>query len=183
LDLGPPRWIIEVGRWIVTALLFTAALALVYRVFPESRPPSLRWASVGAVTASVLFLAASAGFSLYVSSFGSYTKTYGALAGIVIMLLWLWLLSFSILLGAQINVEVASRSDRARLAAERARVAWLPKTPAPDWAAEIRSSGSAVGAPVLQPTSPDSPARRTDGAPDGWLVRRMARQADGPSHG
>lgn len=150
-----PRWIIEIARWLVTALLFAGALVLVYRVFPEDRPPSLRWASVGAGTAAVLFLAASAGFSLYVSSFGSYSATYGALAGIVITLLWLWLLSFAVLLGAQINVVVAARSDRARQAADNARVAWLPRTPAPDWAAEIRSRAAEADQDTAEPDGAD----------------------------
>jgi membrane protein len=117
LDLGVPRWAVEVGRWLITAVVFASALIFIYRVFPEKAPPSLRWVSLGAVIATLVFLIASAGFSIYVTNFSSLTRTYGTLAGIVIMLLWLWLLSFAVLLGAQINVEAADR-QRARAAAE-----------------------------------------------------------------
>jgi membrane protein len=108
-DLGVPRWVVELVRWVVTAGLFAAVLTVIYRTFPEKAPPSLRWVSLGAGIATLVFLIASAGFSFYVTNFRSLTKTYGTLAGIVVMLLWLWLLSFAVLLGAQINVEVEAR--------------------------------------------------------------------------
>lgn len=112
MDLGAPHWLIEVGRWLITACVFATALAVIYRVFPERTPPALRWISLGAIIATVVALLASAGFSIYVTNFDSLTNTYGTLAGIVIMLLWLWLLSFAVLLGAQINVEAADRTRR-----------------------------------------------------------------------
>jgi membrane protein len=111
-DFGIPRWVVEVGRWIVTACVFATALIFIYRVFPEKPPPSLRWVSLGAAIATLVFLIASAGFSIYVANYSSLTKTYGTLAGIVVMLLWLWLLSFAVLLGAQINVEAVERQRR-----------------------------------------------------------------------
>ena len=67
------------------------ALAVLYRVAPDRDDPEFQWVSVGAVVATVLWLVASLGFSLYVDNFGSYDKTYGALAGVVVLLLWLWL--------------------------------------------------------------------------------------------
>ena len=63
------------------------------------------WASVGAIVATVLWLVASIGFSIYSSTFGNYAKTYGLLAGIVVLLFWLWLSMYAILLGAEINAE------------------------------------------------------------------------------
>ncbi len=118
---GAPRWALEVGRWLITAAVFSGALSLIYRFFPENPPPSFRWASLGALIATLVFLIASAGYSLYISNFSSLTKTYGTLAGIVITLIWFWMLSLSVLFGAQINVEVAHRSVRAREAVEAAR--------------------------------------------------------------
>jgi membrane protein len=112
IDFGAPRWVIEVARWLTTAVVFAATLALIYRVFPERTPPSLRWVSLGAVIATLVGLIASAGFSIYVTNFDALTKTYGTLAGIVVMLLWLWILSVAVLLGAQINVEAAERFGR-----------------------------------------------------------------------
>ena len=68
--------------------------------------------SLGSVVATVLWLIGSAGFSLYVSNFGSYGETYGALAGVVVLLLWLFLTSFIVLLGAEINSETEHQTNR-----------------------------------------------------------------------
>jgi membrane protein len=102
---GPLRWVTEVVRWLLLAALVMVALAVLYRVAPDRDAPKFRWVSAGAVTATVLWLVASAAFSLYVTFFGNYAKTYGALAGVVLLMLWLWLTSYAILLGAEINAE------------------------------------------------------------------------------
>lgn len=102
---GPLLWIAQVGRWVVVALLIMVALAVLYRVAPDRDAPKFRWVTIGAAVATVLWLVASGLFSLYVSLVGSYAKTYGALAGVVILLLWLWLTSYAVLLGAEINAE------------------------------------------------------------------------------
>jgi membrane protein len=102
---GPLRWLIEVVRWVLLAALVMLALAVLYRVAPDRDAPKFRWVSAGAVVATVLWLVASAAFSLYVTFFGNYAKTYGALAGVVLLMLWLWLTSYAILLGAEINAE------------------------------------------------------------------------------
>jgi ElaB/YqjD/DUF883 family membrane-anchored ribosome-binding protein len=81
------------------------ALAVLYRVAPDRTAARLAWTSPGAVVATVVWLAVSAGFSLYVTFFASYAKTYGAVAGIVVLLMWLWLTSFAVLFGAEINAE------------------------------------------------------------------------------
>jgi membrane protein len=101
---GPLKWVLQVVRWIVTAALVTGALAILYRVAPDRDAPKMRWVSVGAGVATVLWLIASAGFSLY-AGMGGYSKTYGALAGIVVLLFWLWITCYAILLGAEINAE------------------------------------------------------------------------------
>lgn len=102
---GPLRWIAEVVRWVVVAALVMVALAVLYRVAPDRDAPKFRWVTTGAAVATVIWVVASGLFSLYVSLVGSYAKTYGALAGVVILLLWLWLTSYAILLGAEINAE------------------------------------------------------------------------------
>jgi len=102
---GPLRWVIEVVRWLLLAALVMVALAVLYRVAPDRDAPKFRWVSAGSATATVLWLVASAAFSLYVTFFGNYAKTYGALAGVVLLMLWLWLTSYAILLGAEINAE------------------------------------------------------------------------------
>ncbi|MBN9107130.1 MAG: YihY/virulence factor BrkB family protein [Propionibacteriaceae bacterium] len=102
---GGWRWVAEAVRWVLVVVLVIVALAVLYRVAPDRDAPKFRWVSVGAVVATVLWLLASVGFSLYVSLFGNYAKTYGALAGVVVMLLWLWITSYAVLLGAEINAE------------------------------------------------------------------------------
>jgi membrane protein len=100
---GGWRWLAEVVRWVLVVVLVMLALAVLYRVAPDRDSPKFRWVSVGAAVATVLWVVASVGFSLYVSLFGNYAKTYGALAGVVVMLLWLWITTYAVLLGAEIN--------------------------------------------------------------------------------
>ena len=88
------------------------ALAVLYRLAPDRDDPKFRWVGLGSVVATVLWLIGSLGFSLYVSNFGSYGKTYGALAGVVVLLLWLFLTSFIVLVGAEINSEMEQQTAR-----------------------------------------------------------------------
>ena len=97
--------IVQIVRWVLLVVLIVVALAVVYRLAPDRDAPKFTWTSVGALVSAVLWVLASLGFSLYVNNFGSYNKTYGALAGVVVLLLWLYLTSYIILLGAEINAE------------------------------------------------------------------------------
>ncbi|MDQ4093753.1 MAG: YihY/virulence factor BrkB family protein, partial [Actinomycetota bacterium] len=100
------RSLANVTRWVALTLLIGVALAGLYRYGPDRDPARWRWVSWGASVAVVLWLAASAAFSLYVSNFATYHETYGALAGVAILLLWLYLSSFIALLGAEIDSEI-----------------------------------------------------------------------------
>jgi membrane protein len=102
------RWL----RWPVLFVLVAAALAVIYRLAPDRDDPKLQWVSWGAVVATVLWLIGSGLFSLYVSNFGDYGATYGALAGVIILLLWLFLTGFVVLLGAEINAEMERQTRR-----------------------------------------------------------------------
>ncbi|MET0190280.1 MAG: YihY/virulence factor BrkB family protein, partial [Pseudonocardia sediminis] len=95
----------QVVRWALLVALVVASLAVVYRVAPDRDSPRFSWVSPGALLAAVLWLLGSLLFSLYVNNFGSYNKTYGALAGVVVLLLWLYLTAYIVLLGAEINAE------------------------------------------------------------------------------
>jgi membrane protein len=112
LDLGPLSWLLQIVRWVLIAAVVAVALAVIYRIGPDRDAPKIRWLSVGAVLATVLWLIASIGFAIYVASFGSYAKTYGAVAGIVVMLFWLWITSYAILLGAEVNAEAEQQTVR-----------------------------------------------------------------------
>jgi membrane protein len=106
VPLGPVGTLLAyVGRWALLIALIVIGLAVLYRVAPDRNPPKLRWVSVGSVTAALLWLLGTAGFSLYVTSFGNYNKTYGALAGVIVLLLWMFLTCYIVLLGAEINAE------------------------------------------------------------------------------
>lgn len=101
-----------VVRWAVAILAVLTMFAVFYYLGPNRRPPNWTWVSPGGVVAMVLWLAASVGFSFYVSSFGSYAKTYGSLAGVVVLLLWLWLTAIALLFGAELNGELEREKAR-----------------------------------------------------------------------
>ncbi|MBD0292382.1 MAG: YihY/virulence factor BrkB family protein [Jiangellaceae bacterium] len=111
--LNLPRWVevlIGIGRWVGLVVAVMVALALLYRWAPDRDSPKMRWVSLGAIVATVLWVVASVGFSLYVDNFGSYGKTYGTLAGVVVLLLWLWISAYATLLGAEINAETEQQT-------------------------------------------------------------------------
>jgi membrane protein len=104
--LGPAGQLIgQVVRWVLLVVLMIVALAVLYRVAPDRDAPRFRWVTLGSVAATVLWVIGSVVFSLYVDNFGSYNKTYGALAGVVVLLLWMYLTSYIVLLGAEVNSE------------------------------------------------------------------------------
>ena len=95
----------NVVRWVALVVFMLLALAVLYRYAPDRDAPKFRWVGLGAAVATLLWVIASAGLSIYVSNFGSYGKTYGALAGVIVLLLWLYITAFIVLLGAEINSE------------------------------------------------------------------------------
>lgn len=99
------RTLIGLLRWPILALLMMCAIAVLYRYAPSRREPKWQWVSGGAIVATLLWLLASAGFSLYVTRFGSYDATYGSLGAVAILLLWLWLSALIVLIGAMLNAE------------------------------------------------------------------------------
>ncbi|MGH3874743.1 MAG: YihY/virulence factor BrkB family protein [Pseudonocardiaceae bacterium] len=113
VPLGPVGTVLaQVVRWMLLFTLVVVGLAVLYRVAPDRNPPKFRWITFGSVVGALLWLAGSAGFSLYVNFFGNYNKTYGALAGVIVLLLWLFLTSFVVLLGAEINSEAERQTMR-----------------------------------------------------------------------
>ena len=102
----------SIGRWVILALLVLTALAVVYRYAPDRANPRWRWVSWGAVVALVLWLLGSVGFSYHVENFGKHHQTYGALAAVIILLLWLFLSAFAVLLGAEPDAETERQTAR-----------------------------------------------------------------------
>jgi membrane protein len=113
VPLGPLGTVLaQVLRWVLLVALIIAGLAVLYRMAPDRNPPKFRWVSVGSVAAALLWLLGSVGFSLYVGFFGNYNKTYGALAGVIVLLLWFFLTSYIVLLGAEINAQAEYQTGR-----------------------------------------------------------------------
>ncbi|MBM7490248.1 membrane protein [Micromonospora luteifusca] len=96
----------DIAKWPVLLILVSLMFAILYWASPNARHGGFRWVSPGGVVAVVIWLVISGLFALYVSNFGSYNKTYGALAGVIIFLVWLWLSNIAILLGAEFDAEL-----------------------------------------------------------------------------
>ncbi len=94
------------GRWLMLALILIFSLEIVYRYGPDRENPKMKWISWGASLATLLWMLASMLFSWYINGFGNYDKTYGSLAAIIILLLWLLLTAYIILLGGEVDAEI-----------------------------------------------------------------------------
>ena len=92
-------------RWILLWLFAVLGLAVVYRYAPSRENSRWRWVTWGSGVAATLWLISSVLFSLYVRNFGGYGKTYGALGGVTVLLMWFYLQGYSIVLGAEFNAE------------------------------------------------------------------------------
>jgi membrane protein len=95
----------QVVRWVVLLAVFAGGLAVLYRMAPDRDAPRLSWVSLGSVVVTVVWALVSVGFAVYVDNFGSYDKTYGTIAGVIVLMLWLYLTCYLVLLGAEINSE------------------------------------------------------------------------------
>jgi membrane protein len=95
----------NIAKWPVMVLLVVAAIAILYYFTPNVKQPKFRWMTMGSFIALVVFVLASLGFAFYVANFSNYNKTYGAIGGVIVMLLWLWILNMSLLFGAEFDAE------------------------------------------------------------------------------
>ena len=115
----------NIVKWPILLIVVTFLVAILYYATPNVRQPKFRWVSVGAGFAIVVWVLASLAFGLYVANFGSYNQTYGALAGVIILLLWVWLTNLALLLGAEIDAEI-ERSRQLQAGIEAEEVLQLP---------------------------------------------------------
>ena len=99
--------------WPVMLALFNIALSALYRYAPHRREAQWRWVTPGSIFATILWVLASYGFSVYLNEFGNYNKTYGSVGGIIILLMWLYLTAYIILIGAEVNssIELQTTAD------------------------------------------------------------------------
>ena len=106
-------------KFIPLALLVLMGLAVLYRYSPDRAAAKWRWLTPGTLIAGALWLVASIGFSVYVQNFASYNETFGSIAGVIVLLMWMWISAVVILLGAELNSEIEHQTARDTTAGER----------------------------------------------------------------
>jgi len=161
--------VIVLARWPLAIVALMAAVAFLYGVAPNIDLP-IRWISPGAIFFTLTWLVATFAFGVYVANFGSYGETYGALGGVVILLVWLYLTGFILLVGAELNSVLAQQSAPAEIEAR---------------AGDAATATTATGGKT--PDDDDEPPKRREGLLPGlvlrvlgagvafWWTRRMAR--------
>lgn len=120
----------DIAKWPVLVVIVALMFSILYYAAPNVRELSFRWITPGAILAVVAWMVVSAAFGVYVANFGSYNKTYGSLGAIVIFLVWLWLTNVAILLGAELNAEIA-RGRKIAAGHPEDREPFLPPRDAP----------------------------------------------------
>jgi membrane protein len=103
----------NIAKWPVMLVVVMTMLAILYWASPNVKQPGFKWISPGSIAAVVVWLVASALFAFYVANFGSYNKTYGALAGVVVFLVWMWITNLAVLFGAELNAEAERERELA----------------------------------------------------------------------
>lgn len=96
----------NIAKWPVLLAIVSLMFAILYYASPNVKHPKFRWVSPGGLVAVVLWIAASAAFAIYVANFSSYNETYGAIGGVIVFLIWLWITNIAVLFGAELNAEL-----------------------------------------------------------------------------
>jgi membrane protein len=96
----------DIAKWPVLIVIVSLMFSILYYAAPNVRQPGFRWLTPGGVLAVLVWIVASAAFAFYVANFGSYNKTYGSIAAVIIFLVWLWISNVAVLLGAEFNAEI-----------------------------------------------------------------------------
>ena len=175
----------NIAKWPVLLFVVVVIIALLYTITPNVKHPRFRWMSIGAAVALLIWIVTSALFGFYVANFGRYNKTYGTLAGVIIMLLWLWLTNVALLLGGEVDAEIARTRELQRgKPAERelqmplkddrgAKKAEQKEEKAEEAAPRIRLASMRHG----EAASQDSPRRRRKAEldPDGFAEEEDSR--------
>ena len=120
----------NIAKWPVLLLVVSLMFALLYWAAPNVKQPGFRWVSPGGIIAVVGWLIASAAFAFYVGNFGSYNKTYGALGGVIVFLVWLWITNLALLLGAEFDAELERERELLAGLPAHDRIQLPPREPA-----------------------------------------------------
>jgi membrane protein len=103
-------WAIGAGAVALVICLLLLGLAILYRFGPSRDAPEWKWLSPGAIFAGIVWIIGSIGFAFYVANFGNYNETFGTMAGVIVLLMWMWLSAFIVLLGAELNAELEAQT-------------------------------------------------------------------------
>lgn len=144
------RAAIGVASYVALALLTTVAAALLYRFAPDRAHAKWIWLTPGSITATLLWLFATAGFGLYVAHFGNYGATYGSLSAVVVLLFWMWLSAYAFLLGGELNSQLERRTAKDTTAG--------PPAPIGERGAVV---ADAVGVQILSPDAREAVRKAT----------------------
>jgi membrane protein len=125
---GVHAW--EIAKWPVMLVVVMTVFALLYYVAPNVRQPKFRWITPGGVLGVLIWVAASAGFGLFVANYSSYNKTYGALASVITFLVWHWLTNLALLIGAEFDSELERQRELAAGLPAEDEIQLPPKQPA-----------------------------------------------------
>ncbi|HEX6233573.1 MAG TPA: YihY/virulence factor BrkB family protein [Jiangellaceae bacterium] len=96
----------DIAKWPVLVLIVALILAILYWGAPNVKQPRFRWLTPGSILAVLLWIVASAAFGFYIANFGNYNRTYGAMAGVIIFLIWLWVSNIAVMLGLEVDAEL-----------------------------------------------------------------------------
>ena len=131
VDIGPVvLMLVNAALWIGLIALTIVGLSVLYRFAPSRGIPKWRWTSVGAVVGCLVWIAASACFAFFVSNFSYYNQSFGTLAGIIVLLVWLWMSAYIVLMGAELNAELEAQTHAdTAVAGDNASSAQHSKTP------------------------------------------------------
>jgi membrane protein len=121
----------DIAKWPVMLAVVITIFSVLYYTSPNVRLPGFKWITPGGVLAVLVWVVASAGFAFFVANFGSYNKTYGSLAGVIVFLVWLWISNIALLLGAELNAELErGRELEAGTRGAETRIQLEPRTAA-----------------------------------------------------
>jgi membrane protein len=120
----------NIAKWPVLMLVVMTMFAFLYYVAPNVRQPRFRWITPGGILGVVLWIAASAGFGIYLANLGSYDRTYGTLASVIVFLVWLWITNLALLLGAEFDAELERERELAAGLPAEERIQLPPREPA-----------------------------------------------------
>lgn len=172
----------DTAKWPVVGLLTIVLIAVLYYFTPNVQQPKFRWISVGATVALVTAVVASAGFGVYLANFSKYDKTYGAIAGVIGLLLWLWIINLALLLGAQVDAEL----ERGRQLQSGIRAEAQIQLPPRDISASLKKQQKEVslvseGRELREKFAPDPAPAEPAGSPERkallWLAGAGAAAA------